>query len=240
MSAIMMILALAASSADPAVTAPTLSTGDSWVYDRRTQRGTTGFVDNRVELRIDRVDADQMLVGIKPEGAPGDFEDHITGLDWSIRRMIEGKQTVTARPFAFPLAVGKNWTTDYMDGQPHGNQQSIRSHVTYRVVGWEDVTVPAGRFHAIKVEANGETEVALAHVASQTIVSAPGAAAISSSAGSGPTTVDQTFHNILYYSPEVRYFVKTIREDYNANDVLIQRETEELVSFTPPPVSAAN
>jgi hypothetical protein len=233
MSASMMFLALAASSAGPAVAAPTLSTGDSWVYDRRFERGTNGFADRRVVLRIDRVDDDQMLVGIKQDGAPGNFQDHMTGLDWSIRRIIDGKQTVTARPFAFPLTIGKTWTADYTDGQPHGNQQSIRSHTAYRVVGWEDVTVPAGTFHALKIEASGETETRLAHAASQTIISAPGAAAISSNAGSGPTTVDQISHTILYYAPDVRYFVKTIRENYDAGNVLIQRETEELASFSP-------
>lgn len=230
MSVAALFLALVASSNSQSIAVPAFAAGDSWVYDRRFERGTNGFLDRRVALRIERVDADHMLVGIKEDGAPGNFQDHMTGLDWSISRIIAGKQTIVARPFPFPLAVGKSWTVDYTDPQPHGRQQSIRSHVTYHVVGWEDVTVSAGTFHALKIETSGETESRLSGGASQTIVASPAGAAVSSTAGSGPTTVDQTSHNLLYYAPEAGYFVKTVREDYDANNVLIERETEELVS----------
>ena len=55
-------------------------------------------------------------------------------------------------PFSFPLSVGKTWDVVY--DRAFG---SVWAHLErhYRVVGWEDVTVPAGRFHALKVVMDG-------------------------------------------------------------------------------------
>jgi hypothetical protein len=220
---------------DPAsIPAPSLKVGDTWVFERTHEQGTTGFSDQRIDLTIDRVNSDTMLVGIKRDGAPNAFEDHMSGVDWSQRRMVGGQETITGRPFSFPLKIGDSWTADYADPQRHGLQTYAKFHTTYRVVGWEDITVPAGTFHALKVEANGTGDAQL---------SAPAAAATAAVADpSGGTTIAHTqrartgvAHFItyaeFYYVPDIKYFVKSVEEQYNANNVRTTRDTQTLVSF---------
>jgi hypothetical protein len=40
--------------------------------------------------------------------------------------------------------VGRTWQVDYTEKQPNSFYRSERFHHDYSVVGWEDVTVPAG------------------------------------------------------------------------------------------------
>jgi len=140
---------------DPAsVLAPNLKPGDSWVFDRAIKHGTSGFSDQRFDFKVESVGVDTMVVGIKLDGALGDFEAQLIGADWSQRRLVDGEQTTTGRPFSFPLSIGKTWTSDYVDLNQHGLQVSAQHHDTYTVVGWEDMTTPAGTFHAIKITAD--------------------------------------------------------------------------------------
>lgn len=226
-------------AAEPAsLPAPELKTGDAWVFDRAIERGTSAFTNQRYDFRVEHVGADTMVVGIKLDGSPVDFEDHAMGSDWSQRRMIDGKQTVTGRPLAFPLAVGKTWTSDYVDPTRHGLQTSADHHETYKVTGWEDVTTPAGTFHTLKIEsddkvkaqlmaANGAIAGALATGDSSTIVA--------HADHSGPKTVYAEFFSTFYYAPEVKYWVKMIKEDFNSESVRTQKQTDTLVSYKPAP-----
>jgi hypothetical protein len=38
---------------------------------------------------------------------------------------------------------------------------------------------------------------------------------------------------LVYYVPDVKYFVKTLDEHYSTDNVRVSRESEELVSFKP-------
>jgi hypothetical protein len=177
-----------------------------------------------------------MLVGIKLDGAPTAFQDHMTGLDWSQTRLLDGKQTVSTRPLAFPLTIGKTWTVDFFDPNPRGLQKTTREHTVYRVVGWEEVTVPAGTFRALKIEGDGTIQAEMAP--SATVVSA---AEASPSDGAATTrvnrlparTVTVTRHDEIYYAPQAKYWVKQIQEQYDGNNVRTRRQTDTLVSFTP-------
>src|SRR6185437_9661344 len=94
----------AAPAADQAaVPAPQLHEGDSWAFEETIEHGP-GFVEHHKDLRIQSVDSDTMLVGVRLDGAPANFQDHLLGSDWSQRRTIDGKDVVTGRPFSFPLA----------------------------------------------------------------------------------------------------------------------------------------
>lgn len=229
------LFALAAS--DPAtVPAPSLNPGDTWVYDLSRQHGIAGYNQTRIDLKIERVRSDTMVVGIKPDGAPTDFEDHIAGTDWSQRRIVDGQETVTGRPLNFPLSIGKTWTADYTDPHPHGLQLSARFHTVYKVVGWEDVVTPAGTYRALKVEANGTIEAqmaAAAAAASGGMVTASGGTTISQVARSPAHTGHGLEYFEFYYAPAVKNFVKTVLEDYNGDNVLTSRDTRTLASFKP-------
>ena len=50
------------------------------------------------------------------------------------------------------LQPGDTWTY-FTDDHPANKGHSSESrHLTYRVVGWEDIEVPAGKFRALKIE----------------------------------------------------------------------------------------
>ncbi len=234
------VLALTAlptlASSQEAVPAPALQMGDAWVFDRAHEKGNTGFSQQRVDLKVDRVAAETVLVGIKLDGAPTAFMDHMVGPDWSQTRLVDGKQTLSGRPLAFPLVVGKSWVVDFFDTNPHGLQKTTREHTLYKVVGWESVTVPAGTFRALKIEGDGTIQAEMAP--SATVVNA---ADVNPSVGTAVTqvnrlparTVTVSRHEEIYYAPQVKYWVKRTEEQYNTENVRTKRDTDSLVSFTP-------
>jgi hypothetical protein len=228
--------ALAASPAP--IAAPDLKPGDSWVFDRSIERGSSAFSDQHIDLRIEHVGADTMVVGIKPDGSPNDFEDHVVGADWSQRRLIDGNQTTTGRPLAFPLEVGKTWTTDYTDPTRYGLQISAEHHETYKVVGWEDVTTPAGAFHALKIESDDKVKahfMAANSAIGGALATADGATVVAKTNHAGPHTGYAEIYSTFYYVPEVKYWVKSVEESYNSENVRTKRQTDVLVSFKPAP-----
>ena len=222
-------------AADPAtLSAPSLKVGDSWVFDRALEHGTTGFSSERLEMQVEQLRDSLMVVGLKKDGAPGAFEDHMMGLDWSQRRMVDGEEAVTGRPFDFPMTVGETWKADFIDPSHRGAQVSARVRTTYKVTGWEDVTTPAGTFHALRIEGSGTIKAQMAP-ASATI----GAAAASNgeSTGIAHSQVSAggdayiTTYSVCDYVPAVKYYVKRVEEEYNADNVRVSRSTDTLASF---------
>ncbi len=218
------------------VPAPDLKTGDSWVFDRAIQRGTSGYAAQRFILKVQHASADGMVIGIKPEGSPVDFEDHAIGSDWSQRRIIDGVQTTTGRPLSFPLAVGKTWTSSYTDPTRHCLQASAEHHETYKVAGWEDVTTPAGVFHTLKIEAEDKIKaqfVAASGAIGGAVTTADGSTIIAHTDRSGPRTVYGEEFSTFYYAPEIKYWVKSVEETYNGENIRTELRTNTLVSFKP-------
>lgn len=219
-----------------AVPSPTFKVGDAWVFDDVFEKGASGYNQVRSDMVVERLGEATMTIGIKHDGAPTAMEDHIVGTDWSQRRLVDGRETVTTRPYDFPLTVGHKWTVDFVDSTRRGNQLSVHVHQSYTVVGWEDVTVPAGHFHAVKVVSEGIDEATI-----ETLSSA-GANVVASSGGSVTTThaqrggigkLQRVTHGEFYYAPDVRSAVKSIEEQYNTDNVRVSRQTRTLVSFTP-------
>lgn len=218
------------------VLAPDLKPGDSWVFDRSTERGTSGFSDQHLDLKVEHVGVDTMVVGIKLEGSPTDFEDHLMGADWSQRRLIDGKQTTTGRPFAFPLEIGKTWSSDYVDPTRYGLQVSAQHHVTYKVTGWEDVTTPAGTFHTMKIESDDQVKadfIAASAAVGGAVATADGATVVTKTNNAGPHTEYDEVFSTFYYAPEVKYWVKSVNDTFNTNNIRISRRTDLLLSFKP-------
>ena len=224
-------LTIAADVTTP-VPAPAFSVGDQWVFDQTIERGSQGYDQRRLDLRIDRADTQTMLVGVKRDGSPGAYVDHVLGADWSIRRLIDGKEAPTARPFTFPMNVGQSWTVDYVDATKRGAQTSGHVRRTYQGGGWEDGAGPAGTFRAIKVDAAGIDQAVFSVPAVVTGAAADGTAVMrSQTGGTRPVTIKT--HDYLYYVPSIKNYVKSVEEQYNSDDVLISRETRALVSFKP-------
>ena len=224
-------------SAQPASTpAPDLKPGDTWVFDRTIEKGVSGFADRHVVLKIKRVGADTMVVGLKIEGSPVDFQDHIAGLDWSQRRIVDGVQTATTRPLSFPLTIGKTWTGVFVDPTHYGLQISAEHQSTYKVTGWKDVTTTAGAFHALVIEEDDKIKgqfAAATGAVGGAVTTADGSTIVAHSDHSGPHTVYGERFSTLYYVPEIKYWVKSVQEDYSSENVRTMRQTDTLISFKP-------
>ena len=227
--------ACAAFAAEGTVSAPVFLAGDSWVFDHAVEKGPTGYAATRLDEIIERVGDDTMVVGIKRDGAPTGFEDHVVGRDWSQRRIVDGEQTTTVRPFSYPLRVGKTWSVEFRDPTRRGQQLSAHVRRTYTVVGWRDVTVPAGTFRALEVQAKGIDEgvIEVPNVAASGVATEPGeGSAFSTMRRGGRGTLTRATYTELYYVPAVKDYVESTEEQYTPDNVLVSRTTEKLVSFT--------
>ena len=49
----------------------------------------------------------------------------------------------------------------------------------------------------------------------------------------GPHTAYADFYSTFYYAPEVKYWVKEVKEDYNSENIRTRRQTDVLISFKP-------
>jgi uncharacterized caspase-like protein len=130
---------------------------------------------------------------------------------------VSGQQKI-----AFPLEANATWSHslefEVPAGSPYnyGNSYKVRVDTNYKVVGWEQVTVPAGTFWALKIERRGW----LNNLWQQPYLH--GAAQVRST---------------LWYSPEVKYVVKSIANRYsiavtNSASLIDSATTVELIRFT--------
>jgi len=222
---------------NPALPAPALKIGDSWVFDQTLEKGQAGFTEQRLDLTVERVNDSTMVVGIKRDGAPTAPEDHIVGADWSQRHLVNGADTATTRPFTFPMKVGDGWTVDFVDSTLRGAQTSDHVHRTYKVVGWENVTVPAGTYHALKIEADGVDTATLqvpALAVGGAVAGAGGATSIVHTQRGGPSSLTRRTYAEFYYVPEVKNYVKSIEEQYTSDNIRVSRETRTMISYSKP------
>lgn len=111
--------------------------------------------------------------------------------DWNPTKITDGRRFSPFREvFQFPLEIGKSWenesTLPSIDGGTFNYRASIRN------VGWEQITVPAGSFDAVKVVVEGRYQLS-----------------VNSAWRNGP------YRRTTWYSPEARAAVKWIYEDWN-------------------------
>lgn len=227
---------IAAAPPSTGVPAPSFQAGDTWVFDRAHEQGTASYKDERIDLKIESVNSDSMVVGFKPDGAPQDFQDHIMGLDWSQSHVFDEKPTIVGRPFTFPMSIGATWSVDYTDPRQKGTKLSDHVHNDYKVVGWEDVTTPAGVFHALKIEATGLEEVRMivpGSAGASTIATPTGAAALSQVQRQRVGVLKIVLRDQIFYVPSLKYYAKIVSEQYNADGIRTMRSTDTLVSFKP-------
>ena len=160
--------------------------------------------------------------------------EHIAGADWSRSRSVNGQQTIINQPLSFPLADGKSWIVDYTEAELNRLHSSEHFKTTYTVVGAEDVTVPAGTFHAIKIEAEGEWTATMAAAQSNltgTRTDATGATTVTQSNKVQPKTFSGRLYKAFWYVPSVKRWAKSLEEYFDANGVRSERAVEELESF---------
>ena len=102
------------------------------------------------------------------------------------------------------------------------------------MVGYEAVEVPAGKFNALKIEAEGHWTAILEP--SQTVVqgaqsSAAGVSMVTETQKTTDRTASGRTYKAFWYVPEVGRWVKSVEEYYSSNGVRNEKYTSELESF---------
>jgi hypothetical protein len=225
--------ALAGDAHAAAVSQPTFAVDDSWSYHQSVERNGVA-TDSHVTVSVMRVGSDSVVVTVKTDEKPDRVQSMMLGLDWSRRRSVNGQETTVDQPFSFPLDVGKTWRLDFTEQNPSPQKLRETDSLPYKVVGWEDVTVPAGKFHALKIESDGRWTADVApRVVNGAVVARQGSAL-------SQTTESQVVHGLrvsgryykcFWYAPEVKRWVKSTEESYSANGSLSFAVRDELERF---------
>jgi hypothetical protein len=225
--------ALAASAYAEPISQPTFMTNDTWSYRLTILSGGT-LKESHTTFTVTRVGSDGILVTETTDANPGHVRSTMFGRDWSKRRSINGKETTVLQPLSFPLNVGKAWQVEYTELNP--NPQKLRETDVYpfKAVGWEDIAVPAGKFHALKIESEGRwTADVTPRVLNNAVVARHGtiAAQTTEQRVVQGVRVSGRFYKCFWYVPEVKRWVKSIEENYNSGGDLNQSFSDELESY---------
>ncbi len=131
---------------NPIAPRPETRISDMWVYsgsDALTNRAlgdyqltVTQVTDQGYRIEAKRVDAKGRLIVML-------FDNDSNRVEWIYRP--------AKKLFSFPLEEGKEWSTHYV-----WNTDDARGEIKYdgsvKVEGWENVTVPAGTFKALRIK----------------------------------------------------------------------------------------
>jgi hypothetical protein len=195
------------------VVQPELIPQDTWTYRDSIVRQPNVRKQIRTESTVVRFIGNTVLVSNREVGSANPPHEILLRSDWSRTRLIAGHDTVVTKPLAFPLATGKTWDLQYVDTRPANPAHQSESHQDhYRVVGWETVAVPAGKFKALKIEANGTWTAQVA-------------------AKSPMDTVTGRIYKAFWYAPEVKRPVKIIQDYFDAAGTRTERDADELESY---------
>jgi len=158
----LMVILIALPAAAQQIERPKSMAQYQWTTLETVQKGLASH-QSQIEITVLRSDPSELLVAVKEVGSNMPAVERSTDPDWSRARNLDGKQVVVNPPLAFPLTVGKRRVIDYTDHHPRNRAHaSEQFHEDYVVTGWRNVTVPAGTFRALKIEANGEWTADLA------------------------------------------------------------------------------
>ena len=197
--------------AEEAVGMPELRTGDKW-----TVVGTD-LMKNKVSWKVQRevIKVDGNIATWKyerlPPSTPATGESRLdTAAQVLIdSNLVSGKREVTN----FPLVPGKEWKYEY---EWKGSYGIVRYEVKAKVVGWEDITVPAGTFHCLRIEHNSywsrESNIA--------------------TDGTQTGTIRGRNDTVYWYGPTAKAMVKTATTEYRPTGGVWRRYGEELVEVS--------
>jgi len=182
----------------PLIPKPEVRVGDRWTYWAVDY--FTNQMDHLYSIEVTFVKGDAILgVTRTGEGAP---QEAAWTSSWNATVSETGTVlTPNEALLRFPIRVGNTyfakWDTDFeksMDRGQYGFYTSgnLGTHQERTVIAmaWEDVVVPAGKFHALRIEAHGY---------------------LSRSNNPGISALAQ---DTIWYVPEVHRWVKRVRETY--------------------------
>ena len=216
-----------------AIDQPVVHANDSWHY-KNTIEQQGHFTESHDESTVVRTQADAILLRIHMLDSPLQPTEVLVGDDWARRRSVDGQEIVVNRPFAFPLVAGKTWALDYRETDPNRNLSSERWEIHYQVVDVEPVTVPAGTFDAVKIEATGRWTGTLANAVTgiaTTRSDEQGVAVTNRLDRQTPHDATGRLYKAFWYVPAVKRAVKVVEEVYSSNGTRTESRTSELESY---------
>ena len=160
---------------------PDVKAGDSWTFRRveyETNAVTAVFV-TRATFANDRV------IQLVSNRQGGEKEiDSIFTAEWN---QVSSANSGIFEPhqdiFRFPLRPGNTHEARYEVKFPQQGAYHVRHERKVRVVGWEEIEVPAGRFRALRVESQGSFQRL-------------------------DRSLSGTAKEVMWYAPEVKRYVK--------------------------------
>jgi hypothetical protein len=172
--------------AQPAVARPEVKVGDRWVYQRTDHRAKPPVY--RYELQVSFVDARAIHTVLVRQGKRRESDATWTP-EWNgVVAVDEGVVELERGLLGFPLAVGAQYRAAWQMRRARAGAFLARHERQVRVAGWEDVEVPAGRFRALRIEANGTWQRL-------------------------DRKTSDWARNTVWYAPQAKRWVKTLYED---------------------------
>jgi hypothetical protein len=214
--------------------APIVKSGDTWTYESTVETGPSGWTKTKNEVTVSRVTGSTIYLSSKQSGSTQAARERFVGSDWSRVRSVNAKETVVALPLSFPLSVGKSWELGYTEEHPNKQHKFEQWNTKYVVVGYETVEVGAGKFQALKIEAEGRWTAELEptnRVVQGANSTAGSTTMITQVQGTAATLVAGRTYKACWYVPEVKRWVKSVEEYYGTDGVRNERYTDELQSF---------
>jgi len=222
-------------------TAPVFKEGDKWIFSVTEAKNTNGVMsstNHKWENSVTRAGSHSFTLSAKTTDSNLPPKELSRNSDWGVTSSVNGESIVISKPYDFPLKDGKSWKIEYTMNNPDAKVRSEKISKQYTVIGWEDITVPAGKFHALKVEMEGDWHKEFAPVGPSAVSSASsnanGSVGVVKTQNAGtPNPASGKLYQAFWYVPEIKNHVKAIFEDYQAGGALNRRTTEELESFVP-------
>ena len=132
---------------------PEVKVDERWVYRRTDPRAKPPTIV--YELRVSFVDARTIHTVIERQGGRRDGDATWTP-EWN--NVVSGDGTVFELQkglLQFPLSAGREYPAAWENKRPQSGAFHVRHERVVKVVGWEEIEVPAGKFRALKVHAEG-------------------------------------------------------------------------------------
>jgi hypothetical protein len=146
------ITAALAGDDDP-VKQPYVEVGDCWTY--RTAYTSKPDRPGGHKLCVTYVDREKNLILVVARTNGGREVDLTYTGEWTAIAGFRNVSTLASHELKFPLRVGDAYSFVHEYHRKSDEQVWGRTHYDMKVVGWEDVTVPAGTFRALRIEGIG-------------------------------------------------------------------------------------
>ncbi len=216
--------------------APVLRAGDHWTYAHVWEKGGTVRRPARTEITVQRDErlswpCTGLIVTRRELDSDRAPDQWGIGADWGRWRIAGNQRQDLDRPLAFPLYPGETWEIEHWTPDPDSmgyDREGVHHH--YAVAGWEDVTVAAGRFFAVKIEVTGKW-LATPPAGSVGQGPRPTGAPAPKTAWQAPSSVTGQLYRAYWYVPEVKRWVKQIEVYYDANGAELERHTAQLQDY---------